>query len=273
MANIPRISIVTPSFNQGEFISETIESVLSQGYPNLEYIVVDGGSTDGSVKIIESYQASLSWWVSEPDKGQTDALTKGFEKSTGDVLAWLCSDDLLVPGALWIIAGIFMADPALDLVYGDTAYLYPDGRTKAKRKISFDYKMMLYAYSMIPQPSSFFTRQIYEKVHGLDRNLHYAMDFDLYLRMGPDVSALHIPIVLSKYRLHCQSKTASGPEKFMTEWDYARRKVLKRKKNVFDKARARLYLLKAVWRFYVENGEIILGYDKSKWLAKQGQDY
>jgi glycosyltransferase involved in cell wall biosynthesis len=134
MANIPRISIVTPSFNQGEFISETIESVLSQGYPNLEYIVVDGGSTDGSVKIIESYQASLSWWVSEPDKGQTDALTKGFEKSTGNVLAWLCSDDLLVPGDLWIIAGIFMADPALDLVYGDTAYLSPMVEQRQREK-------------------------------------------------------------------------------------------------------------------------------------------
>ena len=273
MSDIPKISIVTPSFNQAKFISKTIESVLSQNYPNLEYIIIDGGSTDGSVDIIKSYEDHLLWWISEPDNGQTDALIKGFEKSTGDILTWLCSDDLLVSGALWIIAGMFMVDPNLDLVYGDTAYLFPDGLIKVKKKINFDYKMMLYAYSMIPQPSSFFSRRIYERVGGLDRNLQYAMDFDLYLRMGPNVRAIHIPIVLSKYRLHTQSKTVSEANKFRKEWDYARRKILGREKNVLDKVRGYFYLLKAVWRFYVENGEIIFGHDKSKWFEKQREDY
>jgi glycosyltransferase involved in cell wall biosynthesis len=266
MPDLPKITIVTPSFNQAPYVAETINSVLHQNYPNLEYIIVDGGSTDGSVNIIKSYANHLAWWVSEADQGQTHALIKGFERSTGDILTWLCSDDLLVPGALWTIAGVFMADPSLDLVYGDTAYLFPDGHTKTKRKISFDYKMMLYAYSMIPQPSSFYTRRIYDKAHGLDKNLHYAMDFDLFLRMGPHIHALHLPIVLSKYRLHPQSKTASGVDKFAQEWEYARKKILNRRTNALDRARSYYYLLKAVWRFYVENGELVLGHDKAKWL-------
>jgi len=263
---LPKISIVTPSLNQGRFIAETIQSVLEQGYPNLEYIVVDGGSTDGSVDIIRSFEKHLALWISEPDSGQTDALIKGFKKSTGHILGWLCSDDLLCPGALWTVGGIFTAEPSLDLLYGDTAYLFPDGRTKPKKKISFDYKMMLHAYSMVAQPSSFFTRRIYEKAGGLDSSLQYAMDFDLYLRMGPNVRALHIPVVLSKYRLHPDSKTTSGVAKFAAEWECARQKVRKRPKNIIDKLKTWVYTAKAVWRFYLETGQVIFGHDKSKWL-------
>ncbi|MBI1746434.1 MAG: glycosyltransferase [Acidobacteria bacterium] len=179
-----KISVVTPSYNQASYLEETICSVLDQGYPNLEYIIIDGGSQDRSVDIIKKYEQRLAYWVSEPDHGEADAVAKGFEKCNGEILCWLCSDDLFKPGVLGIINGIFANDPQLDLVYGDTEYLYPGGSTKIKKRISYDFNIMLYAFNLVPQPSAFFSRQAYQRAGKMDTSLHYAMDYDLFLRMG-----------------------------------------------------------------------------------------
>ena len=125
---LPRITVVTPSFNQGRFLEETIQSVLYQDYPNLEYIVMDGGSTDGSADIIRRYSDQLAYWVSRPDRGQTDALIQGFGRASGDVLCWLCADDVWEPGTLWEVGRIFASQPETRAVYGDATFVDIEGR-------------------------------------------------------------------------------------------------------------------------------------------------
>ena len=262
---MPRISIVTPSYNQGEYLEATLRSVLDQGYPDLEYIVIDGGSTDGSVDIIRRYEDQLASWVSEPDEGQADALAKGFARATGDVFGWLCSDDLLKPGSLWLAGAFFRLDPGLSMVYGDTEYLYPDGSVKWKPRVSWDYETLLYAFNMVPQPSCFFSASVYQSLGGLDTTLNYAMDYDLFIRMGPSAGVVHVPTVLSSYRLHPSSKTVSERQKFEREWAYTREKALGRKLTLMDRARWYLYTARVVWRFWVERGVLKIGYDQSKY--------
>lgn len=207
----PKISIITPSYNQGQFLEETILSVLNQNYPNMEYIIIDGGSTDNSVDVIKKYGSRLSYWLSEKDRGQSNAINKGFHKCTGDILHWLNSDDVLLPGSLDLVAGFFEQHPDIDCVIGDLKVIDSNGQFLIlKKAIPFDFKTALYTSCLVPQPSTLFTRRAWEKTGDLDVSLYYQMDFEYFLRMakaGVKFGLLKKP--LAKFRLHAESKTVS----------------------------------------------------------------
>jgi glycosyltransferase involved in cell wall biosynthesis len=215
------LSIVTPSYNQGQFLAETIESVLSQaGDFALDYIIVDGGSTDGSVDIIRQYDEKLQrgeWpvrcrgidfrWSSGPDRGQSDALVKGFRMARGSILAWLNSDDTYLPGALQTAVTFFREHPEAGLGYGDADYCDTNGTVISPyRTEPFDLDRLAVA-NIICQPAAFFRREAFEAVGGLDETLRFVMDYDLWIRIGRRFPCLHMPQRLATYRLHGSSKT------------------------------------------------------------------
>jgi glycosyltransferase involved in cell wall biosynthesis len=187
----PKISIVIPSYNQGRFIEATLRSLIDQEYPNLELLIMDGGSKDESVEIIRRYAGHITDWVSEPDHGQGDALIKGFERATGDIEGWLCSDDLHERWTLHEVAQFFVKHPAAQVVYGDSAWIDTQGRPiKPKREHAFSRFIWTYDYNFIPQPSTFWRRELYRQVGGLDSTVQVAIDADLWIRFA-DVTALH----------------------------------------------------------------------------------
>jgi glycosyltransferase involved in cell wall biosynthesis len=199
----PKITVVTCSYNQGPFLEETIQSVINQGYPNLEYIIIDGGSKDESVEIIRKYESDLAFWVSEPDRGQGDALWKGFARATGDILCWLCSDDLLEEGALLEVGRIFADNPSFEVIYGDTIFIDKFGAvTRYYKTVPFNRWLLLNTWSYIPQPSTFWRRGLYEKVGGLNRTLEVAMDPDLWLRFSEITRLNHICRYWSRMRIY-----------------------------------------------------------------------
>ena len=205
-----RISVVTPSFNQGMFLEATLRSLLAQNYPDLELIVIDGGSTDLSVEIIRRYASSLSHWESEKDRGQSHALNKGFKYVHGDIWSWLNSDDLLEPGVLRRVADVFAQDPEAGVVYGDCVYVGEDGETVIEKFPGEPYSRLRHlAHRFIAQPSCFFrTKMVPPAVR---EDLHYCMDYDLWLRLAARGVKFHyVPEVFSRYRLHDQSKSVSA---------------------------------------------------------------
>ena len=216
--NWPRITIVTPSFNQAEFLEETIRSVLLQDYPNLEYIVIDGGSTDGSVEIIREYERWLSYWVSEPDQGQSHAINRGFSRATGEVIAWLNSDDLLLFGALAAIAQAVLDHPEAVLIYGEANLVRRDSSFMNKNlSRAYDRRWLLEQGNPVPQPSAFIRRRAFSEVRGLDENLHFAMDYDLWFRLGDYGQVVYIEKPLSSMRTYPEAKTSSGDHRFFLE--------------------------------------------------------
>ncbi|MCK8517537.1 glycosyltransferase family 2 protein [Methanoculleus sp. 7T] len=214
----PRISIVTPSYNQGQFIEETIRSVLLQGYPDLEYIIIDGGSTDESVKIIRKYERWITFWTSEPDGGQTNAINKGFKRSTGEIVAWLNSDDLYTTGALCTAAKAFAERPHSAVIYGD-ADTIDAGTTILSHLNSRNFDLQdLYRRDYIRQPASFISAEAIKMIGFLDERFHYAMDYDLWVRLGQEEAVMrYIPRTLAWFRLHGSSKTVSQQEAFWPE--------------------------------------------------------
>lgn len=205
---LPKISLITPSFNQAKFLEKTLNSVLSQGYPNLEYIVMDGGSTDGSVDIIKHYADELSYWASEPDDGQTDALIRGFSKATGEILGWLCSDDVLEPNSLDEMSRFFLDNPEANVVYGDSLWIDPeDGLIKSRKEHAFSRSVLLYEHNFIPQPSTFWKRELYREVGGLNPDFNVAMDADLWLRFSEVTDIHHVRKCWSRMRIYPEQKT------------------------------------------------------------------
>lgn len=211
---LPKITVVTPSFNQGRFLEETILSIHRQNYPSLEHIIIDGGSTDESVEIIQKYASRLAYWVSEPDGGQTDALIKGFSKASGEIWAWLNSDDLYEPDTLWEVAEWFQNHPEDKFIYGDALWIDFHGRPlKFKKEIPFNWFIWLYGYNYIPQPSAFWRRELYEQVGGLDRFFDLAMDADLWARFAEVCSPVHVRRVWSQMRFYPEQKNQRLREK------------------------------------------------------------
>ena len=216
----PKISIVTPSFNQGVFIEETIRSVLFQTYPHIEYIIIDGGSTDGTVEIIRKYEQRLAFWVSEPDEGQTDALRRGFALARGEILAYLNADDVYTPRAVETAVTTFHNNPDLTLVHGDSIIINASG-DKIGHKRGEEGAFLSYFLHManpISQPSAFWQRTDYEAIGGVDSRLHYIMDYDLWSRMGLlGKKFKHIAADLSLFRIHASSKTKQSMIPFEQE--------------------------------------------------------
>jgi len=204
----PLVSVITPSYNQARFLPETIQSVLSQDYPDKEYIIVDGGSTDGSPDIIRQHAGQLAWWVSEPDQGQTDAINKGFSHASGEILAWLNSDDTYQSGAISQAVEILQAHPEVGMVYGDANLVdehgHSLGRFPAKQT---DLHMLLRGSVHIPQQSSFFRASLWRQVAPLDPGFHFAMDYDLWVRLAKRAPLLYVPRVWANFRLHGEGKS------------------------------------------------------------------
>jgi glycosyltransferase involved in cell wall biosynthesis len=208
----PRISIVTPSFNQAQYLEAAIRSVLLQGYPNLEFIVMDGGSTDGSMDIIRHYGKLIDFWVSEPDAGQSDAISQGFSRANGSILGWLNSDDLLLPGALSAVALAFHKSPGMGLFYGGAEIIDAEGhfvRTYNDFR-PYDYEVLLHDDNIIPQPSAFFSTEIWRECGPLRVDLHYVMDWDLWIRIARNHEVNCTSTALSQVRIYPQAKSASG---------------------------------------------------------------
>jgi glycosyltransferase involved in cell wall biosynthesis len=209
----PLVSIVTPSYNQASFLEETMFSVLDQDYPSLEYVVVDGGSTDGSVEIVRRHADRLAWWTSEPDRGQAHALNKGFAHTRGDYVGWLCSDDTLLPGAISRLVAALQADPGLVVAYGDA--VYTDERSERKDAAlsgAWDpVRMVREAQVRNQQPATLYTRRGWEAAGPLDEEAWYYLDFQFTVRLAGVGTGVHVPEPLATYRIHRGGKSIGEP--------------------------------------------------------------
>lgn len=254
---LPLVSIVTPSFNQAPFLEETMLSVLNQDYPNIEYVVIDGGSTDGSVEIIRKHEARLAWWVSEKDKGQTDAINKGFAGARGEILAWLNSDDTYNPGAVSAAVKHLAENPQAALVYSDCHYVNEAGKVIGKFPAAqTDYKRLRNGYAHIPQQTMFFRAQYWKEVGPLDPSFYFAMDYDLWTRIAKRAPLKYVPgEVWANFRIHAESKTNVND---MRGWDEMLRVHYREGGSFFSVIVAKYYLRKMIgplWKRRIESRE------------------
>ena len=217
---LPKISIITPSFNQGGFIEETICSVLLQNYPNLEFIIIDGGSIDETVEILKKYDKWLYYWVSEPDKGQSDAINKGLERATGTFFNWLNSDDLLAPNALWAIAETILSAPMSTALVGHLGYF------DAQKQLKQTFRMPIFPneiektlfFGGMAQPALFWHTETVRALKNVDKRLHYCMDLELwcrYLTTFGTQNITQINAVLAHFRIHEAAKSSQGLKPFV----------------------------------------------------------
>jgi len=218
MTEQPLVSVITPSFNHVNFIEATIRSVLEQDYSRIEYLVVDGGSDDGTVDVIKKYANRLAWWVSEDDRGQTDAINKGFANARGDILAWLNSDDTYEPGAISAAVKYLNENPDVGLVYGDCNFINEAGKLIGKfNAAQTDYRLLRRGYVHIPQQTMFFRRELWEQVGPLDPSFYFAMDYDLWIRIAARSKLKYIPETWANFRIHTSGKTIIADDRCWPE--------------------------------------------------------
>jgi glycosyltransferase involved in cell wall biosynthesis len=215
---LPLVSIITPSFNQARYLEATIQSVLTQDYPYIEYIIVDGGSNDGTVDIIKKYESKLAWWVSEKDKGQTDAINKGFARAKGEILAWLNSDDTYEPGAVSAAVKYLRDHSEVGMVYGDCNFINETGRVIGKfGAVQTSYHLLRQGYSHIPQQTMFFRADLWKQVGPLDPSFYFAMDYDLWTRIAARSGIKYVPQTWANFRLHTSGKTILADDRCWPE--------------------------------------------------------
>jgi glycosyltransferase involved in cell wall biosynthesis len=218
---IPKITVVTPSYNQAQYLESTILSVLNQNYSNLEYIIIDGGSTDGSVDIIKRYASELAYWVSEPDNGQSHAINKGLNLATGDWLCWQNSDDIFYPSTFLKVAEVIKKNPNVDFIIGDINLI--DQSANVLRDIRYvkpSYRSLLAEGMVLTNQSAFWRRDLQDKVGLLNQNLHYGFDYDWFLRLlAFGKCTVHVPLIMGALRLHEQTKTSKFQPMFKIEYE------------------------------------------------------
>ncbi len=213
---LPLVSIITPSYNQGEFIKETIESVLNQDYPNIEYLVIDGGSTDQTVDILKSYGNRITW-VSEKDEGQADAVNKGISAAHGSIIGWLNSDDTYLEGAISIMVKYFKNHPTTDMVYGEGYYIDKSSNIIERYLTEKFSRSRLAEQCIICQPTAFFTKKFVEEVGMLDKSLQLCMDYELWIRMAQKGKVAYIPVYIATSRMYEENKTLSRRDEVYSE--------------------------------------------------------
>lgn len=254
---LPRVSIITPSFNQADFLEETLQSVLSQQYPALEYIVIDGGSTDGSVEIIKKYADRLAYWVSEPDQGQADAINKGLARATGEVIAWLNSDDTYLPGAIQAAVAAFQALPDHGLVYGDVLAINEAGLPQNLIRYGNWGLDDLLQFRIIGQPAVFMRRSVLEKAGRLDTHFHFLLDHQLWMRMAGLAGMQYVSQTWAAARFHQAAKNVAQAERFCEDadrvvaWVKSQPALAQRYARLGRQAKAGLALFKA---YYLSTG-------------------
>lgn len=210
--NLPKISVITPSYNQGHFLEQTIVSVLGQQYPNLEFIIIDGGSTDNSVEIIKKYEQYVTYWITKKDNGQASAINEGFAKATGDVLCWLNSDDMYIPGALLKVGSFFINRLEPTILFGNCLHFHEENvKTRGSDVAQAHKTLCLNLCDYIIQPSTFWNRSVWEKVGILNEYLNYAFDWEWFLRAkANNIAFCPQKEYLSLYRIHDAHKSNNG---------------------------------------------------------------
>lgn len=217
-SHLPKISVITPSFNQARYLERTIRSVLDQGYPNLEYIVIDGGSTDGSVEIIRRYADRLAFWTSEADRGQTDAINKGLRRATGEWVAWQNSDDIYYPGAFHDLSAVAAKHPKASLIIADMMLI--DEHDRPLRDIRYvkpSYRALLAEGMLLANQSAFWRRDVHEQIGFLDEELHCSFDYEWFLRVAQHAEGRHLARVWGALRLHGETKSSLQAQRFTEE--------------------------------------------------------
>jgi glycosyltransferase involved in cell wall biosynthesis len=214
----PKVSIITPSYQQAKFLEETIRSVLLQGYPNLEYIIIDGGSTDGSIEIIKEYAPWLAYWISEKDQGQSQAIRKGLEKSSGKFVAWLNSDDIYGPTSIFEAIRMLKDNEDTGFVYGDCVIIDEQSqRVDFWKTKQSDTRVLLLDGNQIPQQTVFMRKLVLDRIGGINPDLHFIMDYELWIRISCKSNFLYSPNITAFFRLHNSSKTVSQTPQFIDE--------------------------------------------------------
>jgi glycosyltransferase involved in cell wall biosynthesis len=217
MTKLPLVTVITPSFNQAEYLEGTIQSVLSQGYPNLEYLIVDGGSTDGSQAIIQKYASRLAGWICEPDRGQADGVNKGLALAHGDIIGWVNSDDLYLPGAIQGALEAFQAHPEAGMVYSNVRAIDGQGRTTNLMRYGDWGLEDLMTFHIIGQPGVLMHHEALKKAGYLDLNYHYMLDHHLWLRLAQVAPMVHVDSVWAAGRFHEAAKNVAQAARFGQE--------------------------------------------------------
>lgn len=267
LTGYPEISVITPSFNQGLFLERTIKSVLDQNYPNLQYMIIDGGSTDDSVSIIKKYESKLSYWVSEPDRGQADAINKGLRRATGEWVAWQNSDDIYYPGVFHQLAKTAGSHPEVDLIIGNIMLI--DANNHTLRDLHYvrpTYNSLVAEGMVLANQAAFWRRSLHNRIGYLDDRKSYSLDYEWFLRLTKVCKAYHVNRIWGGFRIHEMSKTSSPNRMFVEEnHQILRGKKISRRFLYLYRFRRMLLLLAQGDFYYVWRG-LILWFSRKRGL-------